>query len=318
MFRNREKGLVFTAVIAFAMLSFNGCCCDDLVEKILEKYDYVKGVKCKESGRVKGCITIQEQGHLEIEVEHVMEIQEACKYKGTNPAPQVNVGFRLHDTMENMSQTVCFEFNGDAISFDPDPVGQAELEAQFGGMWVAYLARNPIFPSPDDSIMDNMHLSYSMTFTTPFDQGPGLQDVEYDLAVRDPDTGIWANSPTTRRLDFDPVLLSFSDSRAELLPIILQEGETLILERVWVMLKTETPTRVDAYTVIKQNGNELMRNLLVSPILPHNVVLGPFFLLFQTAGLSPGLYTAILETTAFGDPNEILGRKTVPFRVEQP
>jgi hypothetical protein len=316
MIRKREKGLLFTVIIAFGLLFFNGCCCDDLVEKVLERYDYVKGVKCKEAGKVKGCLTIQEQGHLEIEVEHVMEIQEACRYHGANPAPQMNVGFRLPDTMENIGQAVCFEFNGDAISFDPDPAGQAELEAQFGGTWAAYLARDPVVPSPDEIIMDYMHFSYHLTFTVPFDQGVGLQDVEYDLAVRDPDTGIWAHSPTTRRLDFDEVLLSFSDSRADQLPIVIQQGENLIIERVWVMLKTDEPTRVDAYTVIKQNGNELMRTLLVSPKLPDNVVLGPFFLIFQTSGLGPGLYTAVLETTAIGNPDEILGRKTVAFRVE--
>ena len=74
MFRNREKGLVFTAIIAFALLFSNGCCCDDIIEKILEKYDYVKGIKCRSAGKVKGCITIQEQGHLEIIIGFLQEL----------------------------------------------------------------------------------------------------------------------------------------------------------------------------------------------------------------------------------------------------
>ncbi len=298
-------------------LFHNGCCCDDIMEKILEKYDYVKGVKCKEGAKVKGCITIQEQGHLEIEVEHVVEIEEACRYNGSNTSPQMNVGFRLDDVMENTGQAVCFEFNGDAISFDPDPAGAAELETEFGGTWAAYMARTPVFPALDDSVMDAMHFSYHLTFVTPFDQGPGLPDYfDYDLAVRDPDTGIWVNSPTTARLDFDTVLISFSDSRAEQLPIVIQQGEPLLIERVFAMLKSETATRVDAYLVIKQDGNELDRQLLLSPLLPPNVDIGPLPLLFQTGGLTPGIYTAVLEATTFGQPDDILGRKPVVFRVE--
>jgi hypothetical protein len=316
MMRNRGKELAFIAIIAVTGLFVGGCCCDDIVEKILEKYDYVKGVKCKSDAGVKGCITIQEQGHLEIKVEHVVEIEEACIYKGSNTSPQMNVGFKLPDTMENTGQAVCFEFNGDAISFDPDPAGQAELEAEFGGTWAAYMARTPVFPALGDSVMDDMHFSYHLTFVTPFDQGPGLQDFEYDIAVRDPDTGMWVNSPTHRHLDFDPVLISFSDSRAEQLPIVIQEGETLIIERVYALLKNESPTRVDVYLLIKQFGNELVRLHLLSPQLPSNVVLGPFFLMFPTNGLGPGIYTAALEITAFGQPDEVLGGKSVPIRVE--
>ncbi len=316
MMRLRGKESALTALIIFTAFSIDGCCCDDVIEKILEKYDYVKGIKCKTAGGVKGCLTIEEQAHLEIKVEHVVEIDEACVYRGTNTSPQMNVGFRLPDTMENTGQAVCFEFNGDAISFDPDPLGQAELQDQFGGIWSAYLARDPVFPSLDDSVMDEMHFSYHLTFTVPFDEGATLQDIEYDIAVRDPDTDLWMNSPTTHRLQFDTVLIGFSDPRLDQLPIAIAQGETLAIERVFTMLKNDSSLRVDAYLVIKQAGNELVRNLLVSPMLPPNNPLGPFFIQFPTAALGPGVYTAMIEATELGQPVEVLGSKSVQFRVE--
>jgi hypothetical protein len=313
--RIRGKEAALAVFVTFMAFSVNGCCCDDVIEKILETYDYVKGVKCKTAGGVKGCLTIEEQAHLEIKVEHVVEIEEACVYKKENTAPQMNVGFRLPPTMENTGQAVCFEFNGDAISFDPDPIGQAELEDQFGGIWTAYLARDPVFPSLDDSVMDQMHFSYHLTFTVPFNEGVDLQDIEYDIAVRDPDTDLWMNSPTTRRLTFDTVLIGFSDSRLDQLPIVIGQGETLTIERVYAMLKNDGPLRISAYLVIKQGGNELERIHLVSPNLPANTPLGPFFVNFPTDELGPGLYTASIEATEFGQPEEVLGNKSVPFRV---
>jgi hypothetical protein len=316
MLRIRGKEAALGALIIFTSFFIAGCCCENIIEKVLDKYDYVKGVHCRTEGVVKGCLTIEEQAHLEVKVKHEMEIEEACVYHGENEAPQMNVGFRLPDTMENTGQAVCFEFNGDAISFDPDPVGQAELEDQFGGTWVAYLARDPVFPSLTDSVMDEMHFSYDLTFTVPFSQGVNLQDVEYDIAVREPDTGLWMDSPTTRRLDFDTVLIGFSDSRLDQLPIIIAEGETLGIERVFAMLKNDTPLRVDAYLVIKQGDTELVRNLLVSPLLPANVPLGPFLVNFPTDALGPGLYTARIEATGHGQPDVVLGSKSVPFRVE--
>jgi hypothetical protein len=316
MLHRRGRQLALIATTAVIAVFAGGCCCNDVLEKILEKYDYVKGIVCVTSGKVKGCITIEQQGHVEIEVEHRVSIEEACRYTGNNTSPRMNVAFRHAEDIATLDPVVCFDFNGDAISFDHDPIGEAELEAHFGGTWSAFLARTEVFPTLNDSLMDNFHFSYRLTFQGPFPLAQGMQDISYDLAVKDPDTGIWHNSPTTRRLEYDTVIITFSDPRAIEFPFEILPGQTLTIPRVFAMLKNDSPLHVDAYRIISQGGAEISRQLLISPTLPPNNVLGPYILSWPTAALAPGLYTATVEVTAFGQPNDVLGSKSVPFRVE--
>ncbi len=265
-FRNRAASALSLAALSVLLMGAKDCCCSDILEDLTEKYDYIKGWECESTSGGSGCITLQSTGaHVEISSGHKASFKEACKYQGTVNTVALQVGFQVPQGMQLFSDSLYFNFNGEAIRFAADPAAELELESRFGGDWVAYYQVDPVTPSRVEDAMDQGDFGYRLVHTEPLPaDGKALPaTLTYAKAIKEPDTDQWIYSETTNPITWPDVVVSIADEEFTQHPYKRAAGDSLVLDEIWIKNTGATlaaGSQVEA--VIVQDGVEIDRQLL--------------------------------------------------------
>lgn len=302
------------AALAVLLMGAKDCCCDDILEDLTENYDYVRNWSCESTSGGSGCIEVDEgEAHIEIESGHKASFDAACKYEGRPDDVALQVGFQTPAGTQLASDTLYFNFNGEAISFMSDPTSALELEDTFGGNWVAYQQVEPVTPSrdTDPDTMDQGNFGYRLVHVAPLppDGVPLPATFTYAKAVKDPNTEEWVYSETTNPVDWSQVVVTITDSDFDFHPYKLGSNEPLELDSIWLKNTGDVlPAGALLEAVIEQDGAEVERQTLeVLDELPPWATQQLQGYAISLANLSVGHYAVSVAVEMPG--GERLGRK---------
>lgn len=305
-------------VLGIVLMGASECCCQEILDSITKKYDYIKDWECKSVSGGSGCFTTRDTGvHVKIESSHEAKVKEACKYKGSKPAVQTKLGLQVPAGTKFDAAEVDLTFNGEAVTFVDDEVAAAELAERFGGEWVVFEQQNAVYPSTNDVVMDRFTFSYSLAYTRAM-PGNGValpQNLDYNHALLDPETNQWVFSTTHTDVTYPEVVISVVDDRGGQLPVLCPFGDTMLLGTVYV--KNTARARAAGLTVeaaVYVDGSTELRRSSVATL----GALVPWALVevkdakVDLSGLPKGDYVVTIEARSGGKK---IGEKMLSVRI---
>lgn len=326
MFLNKAMG--WGTAIAVGLI-VAGCCCEDVLEKILEKCDVIEDFHCYASSEGSGCVDVRTppfppSGHVKIKSEHQVSIGKCVTKKSESLQPKFGIRRQFNRVYDDNGDAthVTMTLNGDPVKWVRDPEIEEELRIRVigdedAGDWIAWRGSRVSVPKGDITL--NVGYSTSWIEELPESGIPVSRTVDYEIATYFDDRGDWLIRESSNRINYDPILVSFGDSRGDGRPWKVSSGRPITLERV-IAKSTHgsSISNIKADWIVERDDEEVGRGNIVNgfSLGAHQKVMASD-VACDVRGLllRPGeVYSLIIELTSANN-GEYLGRKFTHFTV---